>query len=206
MGVALSMRNFITTLRLRRYGLQRHLKVFSHTTTTERLALFQVAKLLPSGARALEIGSHIGSSALFICAGLTHCRGHLTCVDTWMNQTMPDGESDTFAEFQENTKEYSHMIKMVRKFSHELTFADIGQPLDFVFIDGDHSESAVRSDFSLIAPHVKVDGKIAFHDLNPAFPGVNKVIGEAMASGNWLLILLTSNLCIIRKLANATQN
>lgn len=143
----MSVNDAMITLRLRRHGLHRHMRIFSHSAPIERLALFQTAKLLPPGARALEIGSHVGSSALFICAGLKHGGGHLVCVDTWMNETMPDGEMDTFSAFKGNTRAYAHMISTVRKFSRDLTPEDIGGPLDFAFIDGDHAETAVRADF-----------------------------------------------------------
>ena len=190
----------VTKLRVRHYRLSAHMRVFSHTTTKERLRLFHLASRLPANARALEIGSHVGSSALFICAGLAHRGGRLVCVDTWMNQTMPDGERDTFAEFKANTQPYAHMITPVRKFSHELTEKEIGGPLDFVLIDGDHSEAGVRSDFRLIAPWVKTGGLIAFHDLMPNHPGVNIVVGEALASGDWQLSSFVDTLGAIRKI------
>jgi len=165
----------------------------------ERLALFQIAKRLPPAARALEIGSHVGSSALFICAGLEHVGGHLICVDTWMNQTMPDGAKDTFKEFKANTLPFGHMITPIRKFSHELSAADIGGPLDLVFIDGDHSEDAVRHDFETASAWVKPAGIVAFHDVGPSFPGVSVVLGEALASGKWLLSGYVHRLAWIRK-------
>jgi predicted O-methyltransferase YrrM len=197
--MALTLDDAFTSLRLRRHGLHRHMRVFSHSSPIERLALFQMATLMPPGARALEIGSHIGSSALFICAGLVRAGGNLICVDTWMNQTMPDGEKDTFAEFKTNTQPFAHMITMVRKYSYELTSEDISGPLDFVFIDGDHTEDGVRTDFRLIAPWVKVGGLVAFHDLHPVYPGVHVVVGEAMAGGDWQLVRLASTLGAIRK-------
>jgi len=40
-------------------------------------------------------------------------------------------------------------------------------PYDFVFIDADHSESAVRSDFFGIIDHVSPDGIVCLHDTNP---------------------------------------
>jgi predicted O-methyltransferase YrrM len=191
----------VTTLRLRRHGLARHMGVFSHTSPAERLALFEMASKLPPGARALEIGAHIGSSALFICAGLAHGGGHLICVDTWTNETMPDGVKDTYAEFNANTRPYAHMITTVRKRSSELLGSDVGGPLDFAFIDGDHSESAVRADFRVVAPWVKPGGLIAFHDLIafPVFPGVHIVVGQALASGDWQLVRLTGCLGAIRR-------
>lgn len=187
-----------TTLRLHRHGIAGHMRVFSHSSPAERLALFQIAKLLPPGARALEIGSYLGSSALFICAGLAHRGGHLICVDTWMNHTMPDAR-DTYEEFKTNVRPYVQMITPVRKFSHELTEADIGGPLNFVFIDGDHSEVAVRKDFALIAPWVNTGGLVAFHDLHEGAPGVHVVVGEAVASGVWQLVGLVNSLGTLRR-------
>jgi cephalosporin hydroxylase len=40
-----------------------------------------------------------------------------------------------------------------------------GQPLDFLFIDGDHSGAGVRRDFEMYAPLVRSGGIIAFHDI-----------------------------------------
>ena len=40
-------------------------------------------------------------------------------------------------------------------------------PLDFVFIDADHSEAAVRADFFGILDYVSPEGIICFHDSNP---------------------------------------
>jgi predicted O-methyltransferase YrrM len=174
------------------------MRVFSHSSPAERLALFHMARLLPPGARALEIGSYLGSSALFICAGLEHGGGHLICVDTWMNHTMPEAR-DTYEEFKSNTRPYEHMITPVRKLSQEVTEADIGGPLDFAFIDGDHSEVTARTDFQLVAPWLKTGGLLAFHDLHTGAPGVHVVVGEAAASGTWQLERLVDSLGILRR-------
>lgn len=40
-------------------------------------------------------------------------------------------------------------------------------PFDFVFIDGDHSAAAVRSDFVGLWPYVAADGMVALHDVQP---------------------------------------
>jgi predicted O-methyltransferase YrrM len=39
------------------------------------------------------------------------------------------------------------------------------RPLDFLFIDGDHSLEGVRNDFEKYAPLVKTGGLIGFHDI-----------------------------------------
>ena len=51
-----------------------------------------------------------------------------------------------------------------------------GRPLDFLFIDGDHSREGVWADFELYSPLVRPGGLIAFHDVSehtyPAVEGV----------------------------------
>lgn len=41
-----------------------------------------------------------------------------------------------------------------------------GRPLDFVFVDGDHTYEGVKRDFELYAPLVRHGGIVAFHDVS----------------------------------------
>lgn len=47
-----------------------------------------------------------------------------------------------------------------------------GREIDFLFIDGDHSDKGVRQDFDTFSPLVRKGGVIAFHDIlpNPVTP------------------------------------
>jgi hypothetical protein len=50
---------------------------------------------------------------------------------------------------------------------------------DFVFIDGNHSYGAVKTDIIAWLPKVKIGGWICGHDYNnPAWPGVNQAVNE----------------------------
>lgn len=49
-----------------------------------------------------------------------------------------------------------------------------GQPLDFLFIDGDHSYEGVRRDFESYRTLVRPGGLIAFHDITPPRPDVSR--------------------------------
>jgi len=40
-----------------------------------------------------------------------------------------------------------------------------GNPVDFLFIDGDHSEQGVRADYEMYGPLVRPGGIIGFHDI-----------------------------------------
>lgn len=45
-----------------------------------------------------------------------------------------------------------------------------GQPIDFLFLDGDHSYEGIKQDFEMYAPLVRKGGIIAFHDIKPSLP------------------------------------
>jgi cephalosporin hydroxylase len=49
-----------------------------------------------------------------------------------------------------------------------------GRPIDFLFIDGDHTYEGVRQDYLLYKPLVRSGGLIAFHDIypNPQDPNI----------------------------------
>lgn len=172
----------------------------SWTTEPELTALYTLAVSCPQGGVALEIGSYLGASSCYLAAGLKHRSGHLFCVDTWENQTMPEGPQDTFAHFQRNTAPFADVITTVRKRSGSLKANDIETPLDFAFIDGDHSFDAVASDFAIVSPWVREGGVIAFHDVGVhQFPGVSRVVGEATGSGEWALEGIVESLAWLRR-------
>jgi predicted O-methyltransferase YrrM len=168
-------------------------KLFSYTSRPELEALLNLALLCPDGANALEIGSHLGKSACYLASGLAARSAHLYCVDTWQNETMPEGESDTFYEFQQNTKAINGTVTKLKKPSQEVCVTDIKIPLHLVFIDGDHNYDAVKADFDKITPWLADDGVIAFHDYL-YFQGVSRVIGEALSTGKWMMLGQVENL------------
>lgn len=53
-----------------------------------------------------------------------------------------------------------------------------GEPLDVLFIDGDHSYDGVRADFDLYAPLVRPGGIVALHDVNPDADASYAVSGD----------------------------
>ncbi len=170
----------------------------TYTTKRELHALYLLATSCPTGAVALEIGSYLGISCCYLAAGLMRVEGDLICVDTWQNETMPEGVQDTFAMFKNNIAAVEHLVTPIQKRSEELTDANISQPLHLVFLDGDHSYKAVNGDFHKVAPHIVEDGMLAFHDAI-SFSGVSRTIGEALGSGEWQLAGLVDNLVWLTK-------
>lgn len=161
------------------------LRIFSYTMPAELCALHKLASECPHDAAVIEIGAHLGASTCFLASGLSARGGRLFSVDTWMNDAMPDGQHDTFERFQHNTQVAGAHITPVRKRSQELEAEDLRIPLALAFIDGDHSYEAVRADFRCISKWMAPGGVVAFHDASGRFPGVTRVIGEALESGLW---------------------
>jgi hypothetical protein len=54
-------------------------------------------------------------------------------------------------------------VQWIQKFSHEAA-KDWSAPLDFLMIDGDHAEAAVRQDWDDWSPFVQPRGVVVFHD------------------------------------------
>jgi predicted O-methyltransferase YrrM len=177
--------------------------IASWTSEAELRRLYKLARSCRPGAVALEIGSYLGASSCYLAAGLRRRSGRLYCVDTWANETMPDGPQDTYADFLRNTAPFSDVITPVRKRSDMLEPEDVSVPVDLLFIDGDHSYAAVSADFARTSDWVAEDGIIAFHDVGiPEHPGVDRVVGEALRSGCWGLEGMVDSLAWIRRREN----
>jgi predicted O-methyltransferase YrrM len=169
--------------------------IHTHMTALELNALHDLAA---EADRVLEIGSYLGASSCYLAAALSMRGGTLYCVDTWANETMPEGERDTFAEFKRNTSGAAGTITMIRKRSDALTDADVTLPLDLVFIDADHSYEAVKGDVEKVRGWIRDGGTLAFHDAI-FFEGVSRVIGETLATGQWQLAGKADNLVWLTK-------
>lgn len=70
-------------------------------------------------------------------------------------------------------------------------------PLDFLFIDGDHTYDGVKKDFEMYSPLVREGGIIAFHDIVPGPPenvgGVPRFWAEVKRSYRHLEIVKSWN-------------
>lgn len=185
--------DFLITRLLRRAGARHAPTISTHTTRRELNALFRLAVCAQAGSRALEIGSYVGASTCYLAAGLAKNGGHLYCVDTWHNETMPEGVLDTYALFQKHTDVFRQSISMIRGRSNEIGLGALPSNLSLIFIDGDHSYEVVRTDFERFSPLLSPGGIIAFHDCL-WFEGVSRTIGEAMASGKWKIAGHADNL------------
>jgi predicted O-methyltransferase YrrM len=120
--------------------------------------------------RVLEIGLDEGGT-LFLWTRVSASDAHVVSVDT-----RPIGPLGMRAPFPLARRAFAHDRQRVDLImpadSHdpatrarvEALFA--GAPVDFLFIDGDHSREGVWQDFRMYSPLVRPGGLVAFHDVS----------------------------------------
>ena len=130
---------------------------------SEILAMMEVVRALRP-RRACEIGSMEGGT-LFLVTQMCDPAAHVISVD-WEYTAARRQCFPRFARRQQ-------VLSLVEGDSHDpatlervRTLLD-GEPLDFLFVDGDHSYAGVKKDFEMFSPLVRAGGAIAFHDIVP---------------------------------------
>lgn len=114
-----------------KYGFQ-----FAAMGYNDKWTLWYFAERVPKGGNVVEIGSFRGGSAALFATVRPDVTIH--CVDPWI----ASAESyiyngDIFAEFQENTKQFDNIVPH-RGLSEDIA-KEFDEPIDLLFIDGDHS-------------------------------------------------------------------
>ena len=139
--------------------------------------LFNLAAGLPSGARYLEVGSWLGLSSIVVANGLLanmNLQARIYCVDTWRgsaeHQGMPEvALDDLHSQCVRNIKDaqVDCFIELIRGESGEVARTWRDEPLDLVFIDGDHSFTGCMRDLRSWHRLLKPSGRLLGHDATP---------------------------------------
>jgi len=152
--------------------------IFTHLTWAEKYKLFLLAKRC-QGTVFLEIGSYLGASAYVIAAAIeSQKKAKLFCVDTWQNDAMSEGSRNTYDLFLSNTKRYRNLITPLCGSSSDVS-RSFQKPIDFLFIDGDHSYEGVRTDVEAWFPKLSERALVLFHDIGWA-QGVQRIVAEVV--------------------------
>ncbi|NUC75066.1 class I SAM-dependent methyltransferase [Haloterrigena sp. SYSU A558-1] len=131
----------------------------------------------------VEVGTALGGT-LYVWAQLLPEDTQLVSMDLPREQSQ---ERQTPIDFQATFRDTD--IEFLRTDSQsedtQQTVCDlVDGEIDFLFLDGDHSESGVRRDFELYEPLISTGGMIAFHDIYHA-DGVGAVWSEVKANDDF---------------------
>lgn len=179
---------------------QKASRIPTHATIDELLALHEIAMQVPPDLGILEIGTHLGATLNCLGAATEKVKNKLFAVDTWNNETMPDGVKDTFDEFLKNCKHLMKRLKIIRIDSKKLDTQLIPHPIGLIFIDGDHSYEGFQKDFEFALKKIVPGGVIACHDFCQNHPGVTRVISEAIIKKTIAVKFCAHHLIFVEKI------
>jgi hypothetical protein len=109
----------------------------------------------------VEIGCMDGFSTAHILEATK--RMHLTTIDPFIPDSMAPNLIGDEARFHANVEPWKDRITLIRDYSQNAVLA-FDKPLDFLFIDGDHTYPAVMRDFGQWTPFLRVGSILAMHD------------------------------------------
>lgn len=148
--------------------------------------LYSLAGRCTGSGIIVEVGSYKGKSTVWLAAGAKAGKGpKVYAVDTFAG---PLGRSpSTFEAFMANVRSahVEDIICPVVK-SSEVAAKEMDLPLELLFIDGDHSYSAVSRDYFSWSPKVLPGGFIAFHDVDESYVEVERFVSNVVLRGEKL--------------------
>jgi predicted O-methyltransferase YrrM len=131
----------------------------------------------------LEIGCFIGVSTIWMAAGLEEIKSEGVIHSVDLFKTFMPWPPYSYG-YLENPFDYAKKSSISAELSHRINFykmdseelgrkfsAVINKPIDFLYIDGDHTISGCVNDFVLFYPYVSIGGYIMLHDIYPEYCG-----------------------------------
>jgi len=122
-----------------------------------------------------EIGVLYGDTSMFFLQNFTNL--FLIGIDPIIPDSMESSLIGNVETIKLNTKEYENRFQFIQDYSFNVSFDE--NYFDFIFIDGDHTYEAVKSDFEQYVKYLKKGGLMFFHDSRMNRGGANFHIGSS---------------------------
>lgn len=123
----------------------------------------------------VELGTFQGASAIPVARSIARWGGVLTCIDTWSEDIFRAGPSSPWVLVTCARNVVNAGVTNVRYMPSTTSAAarSWSEPIDYLYVDADHSHDAVLADLEAWVPHVRRGGLIVGDDYGArAFPGV----------------------------------
>lgn len=141
-------------------------------TEAQAITLFDAAATLEPGARVVEIGSHLGRSAIMLAAGLP-AQAQLTCVDPW-GADWRYGLPHTQQEFVRALTQVDLIDRIsIRATTSQQALAGWQEAVDLVYIDGKHDAASLVHDLGW-SRYLRPGASLFVHD---AFSSIGVTLG-----------------------------
>ncbi len=166
--------------------------IFNFSWIPSSGTLFMLLNNLPAKSLVgAEIGVRTGSNLLHL---LNNCNKIDTMIAIDPFCPYQDGDLEVTQEDQDLVKsilihrikksDHSDKVKFLFKTSDDAVLDIEDESLDFIYIDGDHSEEAFKKDLFNYIKKVKVGGIVSGHDLS--WIGVNNVLSKFLEENQGL--------------------
>jgi predicted O-methyltransferase YrrM len=154
-------------------------------------------------ADIVEVGCYRGRSTIALCVGSADNGRSVHSVDP--HRSFVDVYGGTYGPIDRENY-YRNLLSsgMAQRASLiNLTSEQAGRtwesPIGLLYIDGDHSYTAVRRDVEIWTPHVVPGGLLVFHDATDPNIGPFQVIGEVLDRKQYHSIGLVGKMHALRK-------
>jgi len=148
----------------------------------------------------VEIGVASGDNAKSILKTLPIKKLYL--IDPYVSYTQDDKRRKVYPEemkkMQNNVAPFKDKVTFLKLTSEE-AINSIPNNLDFIYIDGNHSEENVRQDIELYYPKVRIGGVLGGHDFCTKWKGVCKAVLEFTEKNNLKLFGKNSDWWVVKK-------
>lgn len=187
-------------------------------TVDEAITLFELARSLPNEhPRVVEIGCWQGKSSVCLASGLRGKNNpRLSCIDPF-DASGDDSSRSEYANrasnlggplraaFEQNLRRAGvHELVDIRQgLSHQHVQA-WREPIDLLFLDGDHSYESAARDCRDWAPRVRPGGFLVMHDVvHPVHTGPRRVVDEeVLCDPRWVEPRYVDSMFVARKVAH----
>jgi len=129
--------------------------------TLGKIAL--IKKYAQNKQRCVEIGVYEGTTTCVIAKSMAP-NGVLFAIDPFFRGKLSICWGKIIAKAHLKRSGVYQKVKLIEKLSYKAT-SDVGQDLDFCFIDGDHRLKTFRRDWNDWSRKIKKDSYIALHDI-----------------------------------------
>jgi spermidine synthase len=116
------------------------------------------------GLKGIEIGSCHGATTHYLLEMLPN--SHITAIDPYEEYDQMTSRDRAHESFQQLMKEYSDRISLIRLRSDDAVDQIENESVDFIFVDGYHSNEQVEKDIRNYYPKLKSGGIMSGHDYN----------------------------------------
>jgi predicted O-methyltransferase YrrM len=169
--------------------------------------LYALACEIPQGGTVVELGCYQGKSTTALAYGVQAQAGNLYTIDPFEGEMV--GNIEVKREFARQVMQrltdrvLDTHVQMYEGYSYDIVKTWQHGRIDLLFIDAVHDYESVSRDLADWSPLMADGGRIALHDHNSTWPGVQLAVAEFITRHNWRIISQVEGLVTLER--NTTE-